>query len=423
MKPIFLFLFHIVFFCSCKGQYNVQKIEVDVPGEVQKLKIDEEYLSLNKPIENDVLNNHTNTPIPAASNISAYLSKLKNKRVGLVVNQTSMVGNTHLVDTLQKLKINIVKIFGPEHGFRGIADAGEHIDNGKDVKTGILVVSLYGNNKKPTAEQLKDIDILVFDIQDVGARFYTYISTLHYVMEACAESNKSLLILDRPNPNGHYVDGPVLKEGFESFVGMDKIPIVHGMTVGEYALMLNGEKWLKNGVQCAIEIIKVENYDHQKSYAPPIPPSPNLRDLSAIYLYPSLCLFEGTPISVGRGTDFPFKVFGHPLIKSTFLFIPSPKQGATLPLLNGQKCYGTSFLNESEADLKTMGFSLKYLIESYQAFPNKETFFNDFFNKLAGNSDLAKQIKEGKTEAEIRESWQNDLNQYKLIRAKYLLYP
>ena len=341
----------------------------------------------------------------------------------LVVNQTSTIGNTHLVDSLVKLKVNIVKIFGPEHGFRGTADAGEHIENGKDPKTGIPVISLYGDNKKPTPSQLADIDLVIFDIQDVGARFYTYISTLHYLMEACGENNKKVLILDRPNPNGHYVDGPVLQNGFESFVGMDKIPVVHGMTIAEYALMLNGEKWLKNGVPCELEIVKCQNYTHQTPYSPPIPPSPNLKDLSAIYLYPSLCFFEGTPISVGRGTDFPFKVFGHPTFeKYSFSFVPTPKVGATSPLLSGKKCNGVSFLEFSEKDLRNTGFTLKYLIDAYNNFPDKAVFFNDFFKKLAGNDVLYKQIKEGKTEDEIRKSWQPELDYFKKIRKKYLLY-
>ena len=426
MKQLLLLLFHFLLFSGCKSQQIKEKTLVDPKIDNINTQIVAENTFFetkeNKELEQQQ-QQQLKTPIVGANNLSAYLNILKGKKIALVVNQTSTIGNTHLVDSLKKLNVNIVKIFGPEHGFRGVADAGEHIENGKDPKTGIPVISLYGDNKKPTSTQLADIEIIIFDIQDVGARFYTYISTLHYVMEACAESDKKLIILDRPNPNGHYVDGPVLKNGFESFVGMDKIPVVHGMTIGEYALMLNGEKWLKNGVQCKLEIVKCQNYTHQNAFSPPIPPSPNLKDLSAIYLYPSLCLFEGTPISVGRGTDFPFKVFGHPLFQNySFSFTPSPKIGATSPLLNGKKCNGISFLNTNETTLRELGFTLKYLIDAYQNFPDKTTFFNDFFKKLVGNDELSKQIIAGKTEEAIRKTWQPDLDNFKQIRKKYLLY-
>lgn len=424
MKPLLLLLFNFLLFLGCKSQQIKENTFVDPKIATINTVINQDLIAENIKEEKEIKNQNLQlAPIVGAQNLKSYIGLLKDKKIALVVNQTSTIGNTHLVDSLVKLKVNIVKIFGPEHGFRGTADAGEHIENGKDPKTGIPVISLYGDNKKPTPSQLADIDLVIFDIQDVGARFYTYISTLHYLMEACGENNKKVLILDRPNPNGHYVDGPVLQNGFESFVGMDKIPVVHGMTIAEYALMLNGEKWLKNGVQCELEIVKCQNYTHQTPYSPPIPPSPNLKDLSAIYLYPSLCFFEGTPISVGRGTDFPFKVFGHPTFeKYPFSFVPTPKVGATSPLLSGKKCNGVSFLEFSEKDLRNTGFTLKYLIDAYNNFPDKAVFFNDFFKKLAGNDDLYKQIKEGKTEDEIRKSWQPELDYFKKIRKKYLLY-
>jgi uncharacterized protein YbbC (DUF1343 family) len=339
MKPLLLLLFNFLLFLGCKSQQIKENTFVDPKIATINTVINQDLIAENIKEEKEIKNQNLQlAPIVGAQNLKSYIGLLKDKKIALVVNQTSTIGNTHLVDSLVKLKVNIVKIFGPEHGFRGTADAGEHIENGKDPKTGIPVISLYGDNKKPTPSQLADIDLVIFDIQDVGARFYTYISTLHYLMEACGENNKKVLILDRPNPNGHYVDGPVLQNGFESFVGMDKIPVVHGMTIAEYALMLNGEKWLKNGVPCELEIVKCQNYTHQTPYSPPIPPSPNLKDLSAIYLYPSLCFFEGTPISVGRGTDFPFKVFGHPTFeKYSFSFVPTPKVGATSPLLSGKK--------------------------------------------------------------------------------------
>ena len=424
MKPLLLLLFNFLLFLGCKSQQIKENTFVDPKIATINTVINQDLIAENIKEEKEIKNQNLQlAPIVGAQNLKSYIGLLKDKKIALVVNQTSTIGNTHLVDSLVKLKVNIVKIFGPEHGFRGTADAGEHIENGKDPKTGIPVISLYGDNKKPTPSQLADIDLVIFDIQDVGARFYTYISTLHYLMEACGENNKKVLILDRPNPNGHYVDGPVLQNGFESFVGMDKIPVVHGMTIAEYALMLNGEKWLKNGVQCELEIVKCQNYTHQTPYSPPIPPSPNLKDLSAIYLYPSLCFFEGTPISVGRGTDFPFKVFGHPTFeKYSFSFVPTPKVGATSPLLSGKKCNGVSFLEFSEKDLRNTGFTLKYLIDAYNNFPDKAVFFNDFFKKLAGNDVLYKQIKEGKTEDEIRKSWQPELDYFKKLRKKYLLY-
>ena len=349
-----------------------------------------------------------------------YLPLLQNKQIALVVNQTSTISQTHLVDSLLQLNIKIKSIFAPEHGFRGDADAGAHVSNGKDKKTGLPIISLYGNNKNPTPEQLKSIDLIIFDIQDVGSRFYTYISTMHYVMEACAEQNIPLLILDRPNPNGMYVDRPVLDMNFQSFVGMHPIPVLHGLTVGELAQMINGEKWLKDKITCNITIIPCENYTHQTKYSLPIKPSPNLPNDQAIALYPSLCFFEGTIVSVGRGTDKPFQLYGHNSWKTNFSFIPKSTLGATNPPLKDQTCYGFDLSEEQHK-----GFTLDYLIKAYQITPDKSSFISSssFFNKLVGNGILSEQLKKGLSENEIRKTWETDLNNYKKLKEKYLLYP
>ncbi|MFB9213293.1 exo-beta-N-acetylmuramidase NamZ domain-containing protein [Echinicola jeungdonensis] len=352
-----------------------------------------------------------------------YLPLLKGKKVGLVVNQTSIINqkkSKHLVDFLLAEDIPVKKIFVPEHGFRGDADAGEAIENGMDKSTGLPVISLYGSHKKPTPEDLKDLDLLIFDLQDVGVRFYTYISTLHYVMEACAENNKPLIILDRPNPNGDYVDGPVLKNGFKSFVGMHPIPVVHGLTIGELARMINGEKWLKNGVKADISIIPVKNWDHAMPYSLPIKPSPNLPNELAIRLYPSLCFFEGTQISVGRGTTFPFQVIGAPDSRyGDFTFTPKSIPGMSKnPPYEGKKCYGLD-LRGSELSHR---FTLRYLLDMYKKSGKDPDFFNNFFNTLAGTDELKKAILAGKSEEEIKATWQKDLNHYKKKRSKYLLY-
>jgi uncharacterized protein YbbC (DUF1343 family) len=353
-----------------------------------------------------------------AAQLSLYLPQLKGKRVGMVVNHTSLVGNTHLVDTLLSLQVPVKKIFAPEHGFRGDADAGEHISSGVDRKTNLPLISLYGSNKKPTAGQLSDLDVVVFDIQDVGTRFYTYISTMHYVMEACAENNKKVLILDRPNPHGSYFDGPVLKPAFKSFVGMHPIPVVHGLTVGELANMINGQKWLANGVQCDVAVIKNKNYTHRTPYTLPVRPSPNLSNQQAIRLYPSLCLFEGTSISVGRGTDYPFQVIGSPNpANGPFTFTPRSVSGAKNPPYLNQQCYGLDLREDTLSH-----FSLQYLIDFYQKATNKEKYFNSFFEKLAGNDELRNQIRSGMTEAQIRETWKKELAAYKDLRKQYLLY-
>lgn len=358
--------------------------------------------------------------ITGAERMSDYLPLLQEKKVALVANHTTRVGAVHLLDTLLSLSVDVNKVFAPEHGFRGDADAGENISSYKDAKTGIEVVSLYGKNKKPLPAQLSNVDVLIFDIQDVGVRFYTYISTLHYVMEAAAEQQKILLVLDRPNPNGHYVDGPVLEPRFKSFVGMHPVPVVHGMSIGEYAQMINGEGWLSGKKKCDLSVITCENYTHTTAYDLPIAPSPNLPVMQAVYLYPSLCLFEGTVMSVGRGTDFPFQQFGHPKIKGTsYSFTPESRPGAKKPLLEGQECFG---YNLHRAGTRNVGFSLRWLLMGYLLYPNPDAFFNTFFDKLAGTDKLRLAIREGMAEDEIKAGWQKDLQAFKTIRKKYLLY-
>jgi uncharacterized protein YbbC (DUF1343 family) len=362
-----------------------------------------------------------------AERMDTLLSLLAGKRVALVVNQTSRVGDQHLVDTLLSKGIHVKQVFAPEHGFRGTADAGEKVEDGKDASTGLPIISLYGKNKKPTAQQLQGIDIVVFDIQDVGVRFYTYISTMHYVMEACAEQGKSFIVLDRPNPNGSYVDGPILEPEFSSFVGMHPIPVVHGMTVGELARMINGEGWLAGGIQCSLQVIPMKGWTHQTRYELPIPPSPNLPNQRAIYLYPGLCFFEGTVISVGRGTDWPFQVWGHPNLPiNDFQFIPQPNEGARYPKLQGQVCRGRDLSSIPLSELFNLHrIDLRYLLEAYRKYPDREAFFltNGFFDKLAGTDQLRKQILAGKSEEEIRASWEEDLYQFVLKRIPYRLYP
>jgi uncharacterized protein YbbC (DUF1343 family) len=361
-----------------------------------------------------------------AENTSEYLPFLANKKIGVVGNQSSLIVNTHLVDSLIRLNVDVAKVFSPEHGFRGKADAGEKVKSGIDTKTGLPIISLYGSNKKPTDEQLKGIDVLLFDIQDVGARFYTYISTLHYVMEACAENDIELIVLDRPNPNGHYVDGPVLNSKYKSFVGMHQVPVVHGMTIGEYAQMINGEKWLPNNLTSELTVVKCSGWDHSKFYKLPIKPSPNLPNMLSIYLYPSLCFFEGTVVSVGRGTNTPFQIVGHPgFEKDSFSFTPKPSDGAKHPKLENEKCYGIDFsamgLNVIQ---KQDRIHLSWLIQFYKSLNLGQQFFlkNNFINLLAGSDELKNQISSGKSESEIRASWQTDLTEFKAKRVGYLLY-
>lgn len=362
-------------------------------------------------------------PIVGAQRFSIYVDSLKGKRVGIVGNQTSLVNGVHLVDTLISLGINVTKVFSPEHGFRGKADAGELVDHSKDAKTGLPIVSLYGKNKKPTINQMQNIDVLLFDLQDVGVRFYTYISTLHYVMEACAENKVSIMVLDRPNPNGHYIDGPVLEKEHSSFVGLHPVPIVYGMTIGEYSLMINGEKWLKNGVKCKLSVVPCEKYVHKLPYSLPTPPSPNLRTDLAVSLYPSLCLFEATTVSVGRGTSRPFEIYGHPEFPETeYKFTPIPCFGAKNPLYENTTCRGYDLSKTNEFRLYQI--DLSYLINARNLLEGKHSFINQsqFFNLLAGNSTLQHQIKTGITEEEIRNSWTPKLNEFKKTRLKYLLY-
>ncbi|NNE25645.1 MAG: DUF1343 domain-containing protein [Saprospiraceae bacterium] len=360
--------------------------------------------------------------IPGAERTELYRKQLTSKNVGLVVNPTSQIGTSHLVDSLLKLGVQVSAIFAPEHGFRGRADAGEQVSDGYDNKTGLPIISLYGKNKKPTAEQLRDIDILVFDIQDVGVRFYTYISTLHYVMEAAAENAIKVLILDRPNPNRHIIDGPIMEPEFISFVGLHPVPILYGLTIGEYGRMINGEHWLKNGLKCDLEVIPCGNYGQHSRYSLPVRPSPNLPNDQAINLYPSLCFFEGTTFSIGRGTDAPFQVIGHPdLINYTFTFTPRSNEGSKYPKHENKACYGVDL----RAIPQVHKLDLSFLLEFYNA-AEKEgiPFFNDnnFFEKLAGTLSLRKALETGKTAPEIRASWQPGLNKYKLKRNRYLLY-
>ena len=369
-------------------------------------------------------NQQENCYKPAADRPELYLKLLKNKNIAVVANQTSLLADkTHLVDFLVKNNIKIKEIFAPEHGFRGNADAGEHVKNGIDTKTGLPIVSLYGDNKKPKAEQLQGVDLILFDIQDVGVRFYTYISTLSYVMEAAAENNIEVIVLDRPNPHDGYTDGPVLKEKWTSFVGLHKVPVVYGLTIGEYGKMVNGEKWLKNGVQAKYTIIPMLNYHKKQRYPISEKPSPNLPNDQSINLYPSLCFFEGTQVSVGRGTDFPFQVFGSPGLKNyQFKFTPNPNFGAKDPFLNGKICYGEDLRNYPEIKEK---LDLSFVINAYKNFDKKSKEFflkNLWFDTLAGTDELRKQIISGKSEEEIRNSWKQDLQNFEKIRTKYRIY-
>jgi hypothetical protein len=369
-----------------------------------------------------------------ASQYYQYLPMLAGKRVGVVTNHTGIIQkiihnedntttieNEHLVDFLLTKKVNVTKVFAPEHGFRGTADAGEVIKDGIDAKTKLPIVSLYGKNKKPTSEQLKGIEVMLFDLQDVGVRFYTYISTLHYVMEACAENYIPLVILDRPNPNGYYIDGAVLEPPYKSFIGMHLVPVVYGMTIAEYAQMINGEKWLKNGIQCNLKIVPLKNYDRNVIYSLPIPPSPNLPNETAVNLYPSLCFFEGTNISMGRGTQWQFQIYGSPYLKKTaFTFTPKPNSGDKNPKYNGKICYGEDLSRTPPLT----SLNLSWLLKAYQQTEGVKTnFFNASFDKLAGNKELKEQLVQHKTEKEIKTSWKDALEIFKKTRKKYLLYP
>jgi len=364
--------------------------------------------------------------LPGARLMSNYLPLVQGKRVAVVANHTTLVSSKHLVDTLLSAGVAVKKIFSPEHGFRGDIEAGELIGNYTDKVTGLPVISLYGGSKKPKPADLSDVDVVIFDLQDVGVRFYTYISTMHYVMEACAENNKPLIILDRPNPNGFYVDGPVLDTAYRSFVGMHPVPLIHGMTIGEFAQMINGEGWLKGKIQCNLTVIPCRGYTHSMTTALPVRPSPNLPNHLSILLYPSLGLFEGTVVSVGRGTDYPFQVFGFPNFPDKgFRYIPVEKRGASLnPPYKGKPVYGIDLRDYSvNYFLDRREIILDWLIYSYNNYPEKDKFFNNFFNLLAGTSVLRQQIENGLTPSEIRATWQPALEQFKLLRKKYLLYP
>jgi len=362
-----------------------------------------------------------------AERYDEYVPDLFGKRVGLVVNQTSMVKFDHLVDVLVEKGVDIKTVFAPEHGFRGTADAGEKVSNGVDSKTGIPIISLYGKNRKPSASQLANLDVVLFDIQDVGARFYTYISTLEYVMEACAEQGKQFIVLDRPNPNGYFVDGPILDLEFQSFIGRQQIPVVHGMTVGEYAQFLNGEDLLKNSIKADLKVVTCLNYNHNTEYELPIAPSPNLPNQQSILLYPSLCLFEGTNVSVGRGTNTQFQVIGSPKYTiGSYTFRPEPKPGAKNPKFNGENCAGYNLTQIPQQTIYDKGqLNMSWLINMYQFHANNgHSFFlkNNFFDKLAGTDLLRHQLEAGLSEEEIRLSWQDGLNEFKQVRKKYLLY-
>jgi uncharacterized protein YbbC (DUF1343 family) len=404
-KNTFLFILILLFSFGCS---SVKKSKVE--SQKSKAIVTE---TANQKIKNLALKT-------GAENYNSYLPLLENKKIGIVTNPTGIVENKkHLVDFLLENKVDLQKIYAPEHGFRGTADAGEVIKDGKDIKTNLPIISLYGNNKKPKPEQLENIDIIIFDIQDVGVRFYTYISTLHYVMEACAENNIELLVLDRPNPNGTIIDGPTLEMDHKSFVGMHSIPVLHGMTIGEYAKMINGEKWLANGVTCNLTVIPCANYKRDMPYSLPVKPSPNLPNDQSINLYASLCFFEGTNVSVGRGTEKQFQIYGSPfLLKTDFSFIPIPNFGAKEPMHKDILCYG-----EDLSKIKKVNrLELKWLIKAYANTSDKTVFFNDFFTKLAGTKKLQEQIIEGVSEKEIRKSWEADLNVFKETRKKYLIY-
>lgn len=423
MKILFPFLLPLAMLSFLSGSCN-QGGKGQNAAPVSEVSASGGSASVSKPAE----------IVTGADQTEAYLNYLKGKRVGMVVNPTSIIGRTPSVDSLKALGVNIVRIFGPEHGFRGDASAGVKVDDSVDPKTGIAVFSLYGKTQKPTKESLSDIDLMIFDIQDVGARFYTYTITMHRVMEACAENGVELMILDRPNPNGYLVDGPILDLALSSGIGIHPVPIAHGMTVGEYAQMLNGEGWLANGVQCKINVVKMKHYAHDMPYSLPVSPSPNLNTQQSILLYPSLCLFEGTIISQGRGTRFPFTVLGNPDLKEKYDFSFTPvsiKGMAETPLHQDQACYGLDLRNYNTEDLrKSRQINLGWLMEMYRAYPHKEKFF-DFkqsnqmgnIDKLAGTKAFKEQIIAGKTEAEIRRSWEPGLSQFKQTREKYLLYP
>lgn len=361
-----------------------------------------------------------------AESTEEYLPLLKGKRVAVLTNQTGIIGKSHLVDSLVSLKVNIVAILSPEHGFRGDADAGEHVSSSVDAKTGIPIKSLYeGNTGKPSSDLMKTIDVLVYDLQDVGVRFYTYLTTMARMMEACAENKVKMIVLDRPNPIGFYVDGPILDMKYKSGVGWLPIPTVHGMTLGELAMMINGEKWLTNGIQCNLTVIKCKNYTHATLYTLPVKPSPNLPDMRSIYLYPSTCYFEATPVSLGRGTNVPFQIYGHPNMKGyDFKFTPRSIPGAKTPPQLNRECYGVDLSKKpSVEEINKAGINLEYVIDAYNNLNLDDHFFRSFFELLIGRDYVRKMIKEGKSAAEIKAMWADDVAKFKIQRKPYLLYP
>lgn len=361
--------------------------------------------------------------VVGAEQMNEYLGLLEGKRVGILANHTALVGNQHLVDTLLSRGVRVEKVFAPEHGFRGTADAGEHVATYADKKTGVQVISIYGSSKKPKLQDVQSLDIVVFDIQDVGLRYYTYLSSMHYMMETCAEAGVPLLILDRPNPNGMYVDGPILDMKYKSFVGMHPIPVVHGMTLAELARMINGEKWLEKGLQCELHIVTCKNYSRQTRYELPVRPSPNLPNMRSIYLYPSLCVFEATPVSIGRGTDFPFQVYGHPAMEGGFSFTPKPNDGAKNPPQNGKKCSGRDLRSlPSDSAVIARGVDLSYIVHAYSQIKTGDKFFTSMFERLIGVDYVRKMIIAGNSAAEIKARWKNDVERFKAQRAPYLIY-
>lgn len=422
-KIKFLFLLGLLFTLNCGKSSGPGTVEGGIPSTVS---------GPEKSAQSTA--DESLSPATAASlrvgaeRTEKYFPRLRGMNLGLVVNHTSRIGSVHLVDSLLRAGFAVKKIFAPEHGFRGTADAGETVSNGLDRDTGVPVISLYGKKKEPSAADLAGIDLLIFDIQDVGARFYTYIYTMHYAMQGAAKNGVSFLVLDRPNPNGHYVDGPILDTaGFRSFIGMHPTPVVHGMTVGEYARMINEEGWLDGQRQVQLDVITCENYTHTTPYSLPIRPSPNLPNMRSIYLYPSLCFFEGTTFNVGRGTTTQFQVYGHPDYPAgSYQYTPESRPGATNPKWKGVTCYGHSLVDLDPAAIRKAGrLNLGYLLRAYQNFPDREAFFRtgNFFNLLAGSDQLRRQIEDGWSEAEIRETWSAGLEGFRAIREKYLLYP
>ena len=444
MRLAWVFLLSFVFYSSCHNdtakRQAVRQNKLERTAQAAKKRHDDSLNAFRIPEIADTryrarpamrdFNDTVARPAPlmvGAERLEEYLHLLHGKNVALVVNPTSMIGHRHLVDTLSSIGVKLVKVFAPEHGFRGTGNAGEHVAAERDEFTGISVISLYGQKTKPSTADLSGIDIVVYDIQDVGVRFYTYISTLHYVMEACAENGVPLLVLDRPNPNGHYVDGPVLKPELRTFVGVDPIPVVHGLTIGEYALMINGENWLTGGKQCALTVVPCSRYNHRLFYNLPVKPSPNLPTMRAIYLYPSLCLFEGTCVGVGRGTDLPFESFGHPdAVLGSYSFMPAPNSGAKKPLHEGRTCRGFRLDTLSIDSLRAHPkLDLSYICSFYNAFPDKSRFFlhTNFFGDLIGNNDVKYYIQAHQPPEQIRQTWQPELTAYKEKRRRYLLYP